>query len=56
MFTLGLDSDYVEYLKTKKQKELDTEQAMNTEQKQSIFFLINELLFSKINISSASCS
>ncbi len=36
---LGLDADYVEYLKLKKQKELEAEQAMTAEQKQSMFLL-----------------
>jgi len=37
---LGLDADYVEYLKLKKQKELEAEQALTTEQRQSMFFII----------------
>ena len=32
---LGLDPEYIEYLKSKKQKALDAEQAMTDEQKQS---------------------
>jgi len=36
---LGLDADYVEYLKLKKQKEFEAEQAITAEQKQSMFLL-----------------
>lgn len=34
-FCLGLDPDYIEYLKSKKQKALDAERVMTEEQKQS---------------------
>jgi hypothetical protein len=34
---LGLDADYVEYLKLKRQKELEAEQSITSEQRQSIF-------------------
>jgi len=37
---LGLDADYVEYLKLKKQKEFEAEQTLTTEQRQSMFFII----------------
>jgi hypothetical protein len=35
-FYAGLDPDYIEYLKSKKQKALDAERIMTEEQKQSI--------------------
>lgn len=34
-----LDPDYIEYLKAKKQKALEAEQAMTDEQKQSLFIV-----------------
>ena len=34
---LGLDADYVEYLKLKRQKESEAQQSITAEQKQSIF-------------------
>lgn len=38
--SLGLDPDYVEYLKEKRMKEFESEQALTTEQKQSEFLSI----------------
>ena len=35
MISIGLDPDYIDYLKTKKQKALDAAQHMTDEQKQS---------------------
>ena len=35
MIFLGLDPDYIEYLKSKKRKALDAERAMTDEQRQS---------------------
>ncbi len=53
---IGLDSDYVEYLKSKKQKALEAESAMTEEQKQSMFPVLPGIIFVRINLFSALCS
>jgi len=56
VFFIGLDSDYVEYLKSKKQKALEAELAMTEEQKQSMFPVLPGIIFIRINLFSALCS
>lgn len=43
LLCLGLDPDYLEYLKSKKQKALEAEQCMTDEQKQSMFLVCEEV-------------